>query len=89
MTDFSVGYRHGEIEPGIAPLVKAVREAGFETFSSCEGHADDTSGLRLTSVGFYAHEDEARPVHAAFIRYRHRLKCSWALRAGFVHEGKP
>jgi hypothetical protein len=28
----------GELDKGIAPLVLAMREAGFETISSCEGH---------------------------------------------------
>jgi hypothetical protein len=28
----------GELDEGIAPLVLAMREAGFETVSSCEGH---------------------------------------------------
>ncbi|MCH8094595.1 MAG: hypothetical protein IH953_08370 [Chloroflexi bacterium] len=28
----------GEIEPGIAPLVEAMRRHGFNTVSSCEGH---------------------------------------------------
>lgn len=28
------------LDPGIAPLVHALREAGFQTISSCEGHAD-------------------------------------------------
>jgi hypothetical protein len=28
----------GELDAGIAPLVLAMRDAGFETVSSCEGH---------------------------------------------------
>jgi hypothetical protein len=86
MTDFTIGYGKDEIEPKIAPLVKAAREAGFATFSSCEGHPEDPNKPGYTSVAFYAHEDEARRVHEAFLGYRRRLSCSWVLRAGFVHR---
>jgi hypothetical protein len=84
MTGFTIGYGGGEIEPKIAPLVAGVQQAGFATFSSCEGHADDQPKLSYTSIGFYAREDDARIVHDFFMRYRHRLACSWVLRGGFV-----
>jgi hypothetical protein len=83
-TDFAIGYGRGEIEPKIAPLVKAVQDAGFITFSSCERHTDDHPRSGYTRVAFYAHEDEARHVHNIFLNYRNRLACSWVLRAGFV-----
>jgi hypothetical protein len=84
MTDLIIGYGKGEIEPKVAPLVKAVQAAGFVTFSSCEGHPGDETKLNYTNVGFYASEAEARRVHQALFRYRPRLSCSWNFRAGFV-----
>jgi len=88
MTGFTTGYGRNEIEPKIAPLVLAVQGAGFITFSSCEGHVEDEghSLPRLPSVGFYAHEDAARPVHERLVSNRPRLNCSWFLCAGFVHH---
>ena len=87
-SDYTIGYGKGEIEPKIAPLVDAVRRAGFVTFSSCEGHIDApayTGGFcTFTSIAFYAHEDEAKHVHEAFLSYRDRLACSWVFRGGFV-----
>lgn len=83
-----VGYGRQEVEPGIAPLVEAVRAAGFDTFSSCEGHLARESPddpYRLGSVGFYADEQRAKKVHVGLIRLRPRLACSWILQAGFVH----
>jgi hypothetical protein len=82
----SIGYGREEIEPKIAPLVDAVRQAGFVTFSSCEGHIED-HGLqipRLGSVGFYANEARARSVHRHWLNCRNQLLCSWVLRGGFV-----
>jgi hypothetical protein len=88
MNDYIVGYEPGQIEPNIAPLVYAVQNAGFITFSSCEGHIDvpfdDNSDPRFTSISFYAHEDEAKCVHGVFLRWRDRLSCSWCLTASFV-----
>lgn len=89
--DFAIGYDRGEIEPKIAPLVAAVRKAGFVTFSSCEGHIEDAGGTRLprtTSVSFYAHENEAQRVHERFLGYRGRLACSWEFAARFVLQWK-
>ena len=54
-----VGYKSNEIEPGIAPLVSAARAAGYETFSSCEGHAETNGVHSYTSIGFFASEEEA------------------------------
>ncbi len=90
MTGCDVGYGKGEIEPGIAPLVNAVQNVGFVTFSSCEGHekTDDHEFPRFTSVAFYAHEDKAKRVHDFLLRYRERLTCWWELRAGFVAHRK-
>ena len=88
MINFVIGYGNDEIEPRIAPLVDAVQAAGFVTFSSCEGHPEDETKLNYTTVGFYAHEPEARRVHEALFRYRPRLTCSWILRAGFVRDRK-
>ena len=85
MGDFQIGYGRDEIEPGIAVLVRAVLDAGFTTFASCEGH-DDREGFTYGSVAFFADENAARPVHAALIGMRERLGCSWVLRAGFVHR---
>jgi len=85
--DFAIGYGRGEIEPKIAPLVAAVRKAGFITFSSCEGHIEDgeRGGLpRATSVSFYARENEAQRVHERFLRCRDQLACSWEFTARFV-----
>jgi len=82
--DLVIGYGKGEIEPQIVPLVRAIRAAGFNTFSSCEGHiTHDGESIRLPSVSFYAHEEEARRVHEAFLPLRPCLLCSWILRAGF------
>lgn len=82
---YIIGYGNGEIEPKIAPLVDAVRQAGFVTFSSCEGHVEAPADpCAFTSVAFYAHEDEAKRVHEIFLRYRGRLACSWIFRGGFV-----
>jgi len=87
-TAYPIGYGRGEIEPGIASLVDAVRQAGFDTFSSCEGHAEDADGSRsiprFTSVAFYAREEKARSVHEFYMRYRDGLMCSWCFRGGFV-----
>ena len=41
MSDIKIGYGPGEVEPKIAPLVEAVRNSGFTTFASCEGHVED------------------------------------------------
>ena len=81
-----IGYGKGEIEPKIAPLVEAVRAAGFDTFSSCEGHLTDTSDgfPRHATVAFYASEVDAKAVHSALVNYRERLACSWVLCAVFV-----
>ena len=86
MAGYRVGSGNDEIEPGIAPLVDAVQKAGFVTFSSCEGHeeTDDPDCPDLTSVAFYAHEDEAKRVHDFLLRYQERLTCWWYLSAGFV-----
>jgi hypothetical protein len=81
-----IGYDRGEIEPAIAPLVQAAQDAGFATFSSCEGHADAEGIHRYPCVGFYATEDEARAVHIALFDRRDRLACSWVLHGGFVHD---
>lgn len=84
---YVVGYGRGEVEPRIAPLVEAVQQSGFDTFSSCEGHIDesDSENLpRFTSVAFYAYEEQARRVHEFYLHYRDRLACSWCLTASFV-----
>jgi len=83
MTNHSIGYAADEIEPKIAPHVKAGSDAGFVTFASCEGHIEGED-QRFASVAFYAHEAEARSVHECLLRYRERLACSWCLRGGFV-----
>lgn len=89
MTNHIVGYGKGEIEPGIAPLVTAMIAAGFETFSSCEGHPDrDEEFNRFPCASFYASEADALGVQVALIALRGRLKCSWMLRAGFVMHRK-
>lgn len=85
MTDPTVGYGKGEIEPGIAPLVGAMVAAGYTTFSSCEGHPhQDESFHRFQNAAFYAGEAEAREVQIALVALRTTLKCSWMLRGGFV-----
>jgi hypothetical protein len=85
MSGYVVGYARGEIEPQIAPLVDAVRRAGFVTFSSCEGHVTlDQEYPRFPSVAFYAHEDEAKDVHTIYLIYRDLLKCSWIFLGTFV-----
>jgi hypothetical protein len=74
---YQIGYGRGEIEPRIAPLVDALVRAGFETFSSCEGHAEDAgsdnSVPRFANVAFYACEQDAKRVHEVYLRYRDRL----------------
>jgi hypothetical protein len=83
--DFAIGYGRGEVEPHIAPLVRAIRATGFETFSSCEGHITEAGeSRRFPSVGFFAHEDAARRVHEILVRSRDTLACCWSLRGGFV-----
>jgi tRNA(Phe) wybutosine-synthesizing methylase Tyw3 len=86
MAGFTIGYGPEEVEPDIAGLVAAVQDAGFVTFSSCEGHipAVDEAEPRLPSVAFYAHEGTARAVHERFVECRPSLACSWVFRAGFV-----
>lgn len=82
----AIGYGRGLIEPRIAPLVDAIRFAGFETFSSCEGHIDDND-RRLNpfaSIAFYASEQQALEVHNKLRELSDKLKCSWVLQAGFV-----
>jgi hypothetical protein len=82
---FPVGYGKGEIEPGIAPLVQAANDAGYVTFSSCEGHHNqDPDFPRFPLVSFYADEQRARTVHLALRDIRDQLRCSWILRASFV-----
>ena len=82
---FVVGYGRGQIEPGIASLVRAVSDAGFETFSSCEGHANsDANFQRFPSVSFYADETQARAVQVALVRIRDQLRCFWGMSATFV-----
>jgi hypothetical protein len=87
-TDFMIGYGKGEIEPRIAPLVAAVRKAGFVTFSSCEGHPEDAADClrttRTTCVSFYANEAAAKRVHESLLHYTGRLACSWGFTASFV-----
>jgi hypothetical protein len=82
----AIGYGPSEIEPEIAPLVRAAQAAGFVTFSSCEGHPEAEEIPRYPCVGFYANEDEARAVHIALVDRRSDLACSWVLRGGFVHD---
>jgi hypothetical protein len=86
MVDFAIGYGKGEIEPNIASLVQAIRDAGFVTFSSCEGHEDpdQSSLIRLPCVAFYADADRAKGVHKSLVVLRDRLACSWVLCGGFV-----
>lgn len=85
MNDVVIGYGRDEIEPGIAPLVRAITSAGFTTFSSCEGHPHKDEGFnRFPCASFYADEAEARDVQVALVALRNSLKCSWMLRAGFV-----
>ncbi len=75
MIEFQVGYGKGLVEPGIAPLVRAVCDAGLRTFSSCEGHVDAQSPIpRYPSVAFYAGPDAALPVHEALIALRPDIK---------------
>lgn len=83
-----IGYGKGKIEPRIAPLVAAVRKAGFVTFSSCDGHPEDAQDssrpARTTCVSFYAGEEAAKRVHDSLLRNRDRLACSWVFTACFV-----
>jgi len=84
-TPNSIGYGRTEIEPGIAPLVQAVTNAGYRTFSSCEGHPNQDPDLhRFPAVSFYANEQEALRVKLALGRIDNALSCSWILHAAFV-----
>jgi hypothetical protein len=81
------GMNYGQIEPKIEPLVRAVRDAGFVTFSSCEGHKDyEAAPLRFASVAFFASENEARKVHQSLVDLQPRLACFWSIRGCFVHD---
>jgi hypothetical protein len=82
MSDLNIGYGRDSIEPGVAPLVAAIRQAGFVTYSSCEGHKG-RSPLSLGQVSFLAAEAEALAIHAEFRTVRHELRCSWIFHAGF------
>ena len=80
-------YDSGQIEPRIEPLVMAIRNCGFVTFSSCEGHKDYAADpFRFASVVFFADEDHARKVHEAIVARAGRLRCYWKLRGGFVRH---
>jgi hypothetical protein len=82
---FPVGYGNGEIEHAIAPLVQAANDAGYVTFSSCEGHLNQAADFpRFPLVSFYADEERARTVHLALRDTCDQLRCSWILRASFV-----
>jgi hypothetical protein len=83
---FVIGYGRGEIEPAIVPLVQAAQDAGFMTFSSCEGHPEAEGIPRYPCIAFYANEDEARAVHIALCDRRSGLVCSWVLRGAFVQD---
>lgn len=85
MSGLTIGYGgRGLVEPKIFPLVEAVNDAGFVTFSSCEGHIEGDRPDPFASVGFFAHENEAKRVHMALFGYRPKLACLWNLRGGFV-----
>lgn len=52
------------IEPKIEPLVRAVLDAGFVMFSSCEGHRDyEVDPPRFACIAFSANEEQAREVY--------------------------
>lgn len=81
------GIDYHQIEPKIEPLVRAVLEAGFVTFSSCEGHKDyGEDSPRFACVAFFANEQQARVVHGSLFELSKRLVCSWVLRGCFVRD---
>lgn len=42
------------LEPGIAPLVFAIRQLGLNSFSSCEGHSSEGTNARFPQVCFHS-----------------------------------
>jgi hypothetical protein len=77
-----MGVDRAKIEDGIWPLVEAANASGYETVSSCEGHADQESPADIV---FLCNNDEALQVHLAIRQIEDDLVCHWELTARFIH----
>src|SRR5262245_49242999 len=69
------------VEPGIWPLVEAANASGYETVSSCEGHAAEE---RPAYIEFLANYDSALRLHLALNSMSRLLRCVWQLHARFI-----
>jgi hypothetical protein len=71
-----------KIEDRIWPLVEAANASGYETVSSCEGHADKQSPAEIV---FLCNNDEALRIDLAIRQIEDDLVCHWELTARFIH----
>ena len=63
-----------DLEPFIARLVKAVSSVGISTWSSCEGHLEESAYIKFD--GKY-HRLWFQTIFDKFIRKKLRLACNW------------
>jgi hypothetical protein len=69
------------VEPGIWPLVEAANKNGYETLSSCEGHAAEE---RPAYIEFLSNYDSALRLHLELASMSRLLRCVWQLDARFM-----